>query len=337
MMGKNETTSAVAILALFDLLNDHGFSAAQVKIKTGIDRAKMEDPDARIPMEQFLSLWQMAETVTQDPAIGLHLRQNYGHNYVHFAIMIARNCDTLLDAVRSWSEYAMLVNDTDRVLIHEQENHVVCTYTCSSPEYENKWIPEHHFSYMVHSARRISGRDFSPVSVWFRHEDPGYSAEYERVLGCPVRFSMNENMMTAKKTDMMRPIISPDPYLKILLKKHADGAVLKHPMNNSMKEQVRALISEKLHQGEISAKAVSENLNMDRSTLHRHLKKEGASFREILSEVRRDLAKQYLLQGLNASQTAYMLGFTEPSTFHRAFKRWYGTNPGAFRKSVHQL
>ena len=335
-MAKKETTSAVAILALFDLLRDHGLSFAEVEAETGIDRARMEDPDIRIPMDRFLNLWQMAQKVSKDPAIGLHLRQNYGQKYVHFTIMIAQNSDTLLDAGRAWAKYAMLVNDTDRVRIYEQEDRIVLSYACSSPEYENRWIPEHHFSYIVDCARRFSGEDFSPVSAWFKHEDPGYRNEYEKILGCPVRFNMGENLMISTKADMMRPIISADPYLKTLLKKHADGVALQYAMTHSMKEQVRSLISKTLHTGEVRVNGVSKALNMDRSTLHRHLKKEGTSFRALLAETRRDLSTQYLLQGLTASQTAYLLGFTEPSTFHRAFKRWYGTNPGAFRKAMYK-
>ena len=334
-MGRKKTTSAVAILALFDLLKDHGFSVMQIEARTGIDRAGMEDPDTRIFMDQFLDLWRIAEEVTGDPAIGLHLRQNYGQNYIHFAIMIALNSATLLDAARSWSDYAMLVNDTDRAEIIEQADHYVCTYRCASPEYENKWIPEHHFSYIVDCARRMSGEDVTPVAAWFRYQDPGYGDEYRKILGCEVHFSKEENLMVVKKEDMMHPVISPDPYLKALLKKHADGMVAQLGSNPSMTEQVRTMISKKLHTGELSVRMVSDAMNMDRSTLHRRLKKERTTFRTLLTETRKNLARKYLIQGLNASQTAYMIGFTEPSTFQHAFKRWYGQSPGQFRKTMH--
>ncbi|WDP89566.1 MAG: AraC family transcriptional regulator [Desulfobacter sp.] len=334
-MGQRQTTSAVAILALFDLLRDHGLSVEQIEARTGIDRSGMDDPDTRIFMDQFLTLWQIAEEVTKDPAIGLHLRQDYGKNYMHFTIMIAKNSDTLLEAAKAWSDYAMLVNDTDRARIHEREDIFVCTYSCSSPEYENKWIPEHHFSYVIDCARKMSGLDFTPVAVWFKHKDPGYRDEYQKILGCPVHFGMDENLMMVKKEDMMRPVLSPDPYLKAILKKHADGIVAKYSEHPSMKQRVGALISKKLHTGRISVQMVSDAMNMDRSTLHRRLKKEGITFRTLLTQTRRDLAKQYLIQGLSASQTAYLIGFTEPSTFHHAFKRWYGQSPGEFRKNIH--
>lgn len=331
-MGSKKTTSAVAILALFDILKDHGLAVWEIEKKTGIDRAKMEDPDTRITMDQFLLLWQIAQDVTGDPAIGLHLRRTYGKGYMHFAIMIAVNSENLLEAAKSWADYAMLVCDTDRVALFEQKDHVVCSYSCSVQAYENRWIPEHHFSYVVQYGRKMSGTDLNPVEVWFKHGDPGYPEAYKKIFRCPVYFNKNENLMILKKEDVFRPIISPDPYLKALLKKHADSLKGQNTRESSLKHRVKSFITRNLPTGTVSAQAAADAMNMDRSTLHRHLKKEDLSFKTLLTDTRKELAKKHLVQGLTASQTAYLLGFGEPSTFHHAFKRWYGMSPGEFRK-----
>ncbi len=105
-----KTTSAVAILALFDILKDHGFTAEQIEQRTGISRGKMADPDARILMDQFLNLWQIAVDVTEDQALGLHLRLNYGTSYTHFVIMIALNSSTLIEAVKLKSFSTQSIN-----------------------------------------------------------------------------------------------------------------------------------------------------------------------------------------------------------------------------------
>lgn len=296
----------------------------------------MKDPDARITMGQFLALWQIAVDATQNPAIGLHLRLNYGKNYMHFVIMIALNSENLLDALKSWADYDMLICDTDRVKFFIQEDHVVITYACSDPTYENRWIPEHHFSIAMDYARQMTLKDFSPIEVWFKHKNPGYPEEYKKTFHCPVFFGKEENMMIVKKEDMMLPIISSDPYLKTLLKKHADDIIEKYSKTQSLKGRVRLYISQKLHSGTVSIQSVSKAMNMDRSTLHRHLKKEGTAFRSLLTQTRKELAKKYLIQGFTASQTAYLLGFTDPSTFQHAFKRWYGQNPGEFQKEFNQ-
>ena len=328
-----KTTSAVAILALFDILRDHGVTAEQVRRKTGISRKKMADPDARISMGQFLDLWQIAVDVTGDQALGLNLRLNYGTGYTHFVIMIAMNCHTLIEAVRAWADYAMLICDTDRVDLFEREDHFFFTYACSDQVYENRWIPEHHFSIAIDYGRRISGRDYTPAEVWFKHEDPGYPGEYEKIFRCPVFFGKDENMMKMKKSDMLLPVISPDPYLKALLKKHADKLIGAYTEAESLAAGIRLWITGNLSTGSVSARSASDAMNMDRSTLHRHLKKEGTTFRTLLTQTRKELAKKHLAKGLTASQTAYLLGFSEPSTFQHAFKRWFGRSPGEFRKT----
>jgi len=331
-MARRQTTSAVSIIALFDILKDHGVSVEALEKKTGINRRKMDDPDARITMRQFLNLWQIAVDVTGDPAIGLHLRKNYGKSYMHFVIMIALNSENLLGAVNSWAQYDRLICDTDRVELFEEKDHYVFTYAAAYPEYENRWIPEHHFSYAIEYARKISGEDINPVEVWYKHEDPGYKKEYEKIFRCPVYFGRSENMVRLTKKHMLLPILSPDPYLKTLLKKHADEFIKKYASDASLKSRVQGYIIQKLHTGTVSAQSVSQAMNMERSTLHRHLKKEGAIFRNLLTQTRQELAKKHLIQGLTASQTAYLLGFSEPSTFQRAFKRWYGQNPGEYRR-----
>ena len=331
-MALQKTTSAVAILALFDILKDHGLSAADIEGKIGIDRHKREDPDARITMRQFLDLWQIAVDVTQNPALGLHLRLDYGKKYMHFVIMIALNSKNLLNALKSWADYDMLICDTDRVKFFKQKNNIIVTYACSDPAYENRWIPEHHFSIAMDYGRSMAQKDFNPVEVWFKHENPGYREEYEKIFRCPIFFGKKDNMLIFRNEDMLLPIVSQDPYLKALLKKHADNKIKKYSETKLLKDRIRLYITQKLHSGTISIQSVSNAMNMDRSTLHRHLKKEGTAFRTLLTQTRKELAKKHLIQGLTASQTAYLLGFTEPSTFQHAFKRWYGQTPGEFRK-----
>ena len=335
-MVTKKTTSAVSIIALFDIIKDHGMSVAKLEKKTGINRNKMDDPDARITMDQFINLWQIAVNVTNDPALGLHLRKNYGTNIMHFVVIIALNSENLLEAMQSWARYDKLICFTDRIEIFEKKNHYIFTHTNTSPEHENRWIPEHHFSLALDYGRKISQKDLNPLEVWFKHENPGYMEEYEKIFHCPVYFNKNENLVRLKKEDMLYPIISPDPYLKAILEKHADESIEKFIKKLSLKSRVREIITKKLHTGMVSIQSVSYDVNMDRSTLHRHLKKEGTAFRSLLTQIRKELARNHLIHGLTVTQTGYLLGFSEPSAFQRAFKRWFNQSPGEFRKEFGQ-
>ncbi len=105
----------------------------------------------------------------------------------------------------------------------------------------------------------------------------------------------------------------------------------KRGKSESVREKGKAYIFSNLAAGEINLEAAASAMNMARSTLYRQLKMEGTSFRDLLLKTRQDLAKAHLREGMTNSQVAYLIGFSEPSAFQRAFKRWYNINPGEYR------
>jgi len=331
-MRVSKTTSAVAIIALFDLILDHGMPVDTLEKKTGICRRKMDDPDARITMTQFLKLWQIAEDVSKDPAIGLNLRKKYGTGTMHFVVMLALNSPNLLEALEAWMRYDMLICDNYQNEISKEKDHYCITYTNISPKHENRWIPEHHMSIALEYGRQMSQNNFSPIQIMFRHADPGYAEVYEKIFRCPVLFNQKENRILFRKQDLEMPIIGRDPYLQAILKKHADLSIESLSRRMSFKNGVQEFIIKNLHKRIVDIQSASDVMNMDRSTLHRHLKKEATTFRHLLTQTRKELAQKYLVQGLSITQTGYLLGFSDPSTFQRAFKRWTGKSPGEFRK-----
>lgn len=328
-----KTTSAVAIIALFDILHDHGMTIDDIEKSTGIHRRTMDDPDARITMTQFLKLWEIAEDMTGDRAIGLHLRKHYGRNLMHFVVTLAVNSATLYDALQHWIRYEKLICETDKIDLTREGDHYVMSYTNTSPEHENRWLPEHHLSLATEYARQITQKNNNPIEVRFKHSDPGYSEEYRNIFQCPVLFNQSTHSVLVKKDDLFSPIVSTDPYLHRILKKHADEALKKISGRDTITDRVQAFIIQKLPSGTVDITSTSISLSMDRSTMHRHLKKEGTTFKAVLTRTRQDLAQNYLSQGMTLTQMAYLLGYSDPSTFQRAFKCWFGLSPGEFRKN----
>ncbi len=332
-----KTASAISGMVLFELIKQAGLRVSEIEKITGITEAVLSDPDARIPMGRFLKLWQMAEKATKDPAIGLHLQNHFGTSLMHFVITIAINSRTLLEALQSWARYDRLICDVDYIRVAAKGGCTRITYTNKMPVYENRWIPEQYFSLALEYGRRISGRKITPVDVGFMHDNPGYPKEYHKVFGCPVRFGQKENVLRFDKSDTDLPVISPDPYLKAILVKQADKSLKEMERAGTLISQVEDYILHHLHLGEVNIQAVSNALHMDRSTLYRRLAGEGTSFKDILTMIRKKMAREHLTRGLTASQTAYLLGFTEPSAFQRAFKRWFDVSPGEFKKSVTKI
>jgi AraC-like DNA-binding protein len=124
-----------------------------------------------------------------------------------------------------------------------------------------------------------------------------------------------------------------DPSLCALLDRHARELLARYPREDSLVERIRTLMKGELNGGDASLEVVAERLGMSARTLQRKLQASGTSHQELLDEMRRDLAVRYLREpGMAVCEVAYLLGFSESSAFHRAFKRWTGTTPSEFRR-----
>jgi AraC-like DNA-binding protein len=108
------------------------------------------------------------------------------------------------------------------------------------------------------------------------------------------------------------------------------------PKAEATTDAVRRFLAEELSNGQPRLEQLAPRLHMSARTLHRRLEQEGTNFRRILSDVRRELALRHLAEGrLAIGEIAFLLGFSEVSAFHRAFKQWTGHAPHAYRASQH--
>jgi AraC-like DNA-binding protein len=124
-------------------------------------------------------------------------------------------------------------------------------------------------------------------------------------------------------------LVSSDPTLLGILTRAADELMAKAPADPPLTAQVKRVLHELLRNDEGHVEVVAKRLGITSRSLQRRLKDERATFAGIREDLRRDLAKRYLDDGLAIAEISFLLGFSEPSAFFRAFKRWTGTTPRA--------
>lgn len=332
LMNLKASTSSVAIHAIIHLLKDRNIPCDEISAETGIDSALFGIPDVRITVQQMNSLWDYAIKITGDPALALHIRKKYGKDIRHFVISIAKNSYNLLEAARYWCRYARLICETDRIDLRDDGENTKIVFTSIYPEYQSVCMLEHDLSMAVEYARTFTENNLNPVTVCFMHSKPQYSSEYDKAFNCPVLFEQEENSIVLRKKDLMNKIVSRDPHLHAILKKHAESVMKQVSESDTVRGKVEEFIIKKLPVGIVDIESAAFYMNMSRSTLHRKLKNEGITFSKILENMRKQLAETYLRQGMSSTQIAFLLGFSEPSTFQHAFKRWFGTTPGERRR-----
>src|SRR6267154_3291500 len=167
-----------------------------------------------------------------------------------------------------------------------------------------------------------------PNAIRFTHAEPSYRAEYDRIFGVPLFFESHMNGLLVDEAILKMTLPRTNPYLAEIMSARAEELLKSLESSKTMRGRVENLLIPTLHTGEANMDMVAGKLALSRQTLFRKLKAEGVTFEQVLDELRHRLALHYLSgRKVSVHETAYLVGFSEPGAFSRAFKRWTGFSP----------
>jgi AraC-like DNA-binding protein len=191
---------------------------------------------------------------------------------------------------------------------------------------------EFGFASLVFLVRRAIGRDVVPARVRFQHAEPPLLASHRRVFGEAVEFGAEADELVFSCETLELPVVTADPALSEVLLAHARTLIERLPEGESLALRVQRWVAVRLPESTPSVDDAALGLALTRRTLQRRLKEEGTSFEDLVDDLRRQLAERYLReQRLGVQETAFLLGYSDVSAFHRAFLRWTGLSPSRFR------
>lgn len=336
-----ETTVAASIVAdMLQYLGQRGIDSAEAARACGIDIRAMQEPEARVRGSAVERLWGHAVRATGDPFIGLHMAERYNPGTLDILGYVVLNCATIGETLDRFARYARLLNDGMRIDIVRAERtaYCRCTFVETMDNYLTRRPREAMDSLWGGLARELRQLTVKPLvahEVWFRHPSPpGMDvAEYERAIGAPARFGMSEHRFIMPRSHLDEPIRSANPALLRAFTRHADDVIARLDRHGTPSRRVMETVAARLHGAVPTLSEVARELAMSDRNLQRALRSEGTSFQQLVDELRRDLAISHLQDpNTSAGQVGFLLGFSEPSAFHRAFRRWTGTTPAAYRR-----
>ena len=333
----DSTIAASAARALTEFAVSRGACRAALAARSGIDPAEMQDPDKRVPFDKYVALMRAAKELCGDPALALHFGESVDVSEISIACMIGASSGTWGDGFAHMNRYARLAVDLEgggeRFVLERGGGQVWVVDTRPNPN-DFPELTESAFARAVTSLRRfLGGRQFVKA-VHVTHAAPPYRAEYERIFRMPVVFESGRNaMLTDDEWLGYTTRILPRAVNEVL-RSHAEGLLEKLESSKSTRGRVEELLTPVLHTGGANVGTVAGKLGLSRQTLFRRLKAEGVTFEKVLDGLRRKLALRYLGEGkVSVNEAAYLLGFSDPASFSRAFKRWTGSSPRAMRAS----
>jgi AraC-like DNA-binding protein len=181
--------------------------------------------------------------------------------------------------------------------------------------------------------RLIVGDHFRLQTVNFRHPEPGDFRPYFEYFACRLNFNQADNQLLIPLAFADETLVGANPELALLNDQVVTRRLAKLDRNNIV-ARVQAALLDQLPHGNISDDSVATSLHMSVRTMHRKLVEVNSNFRTLLVEMRRNLAEQYLMDNsLTLTEISLLLGFSEPSSFSRAFKNWTGTAPSEARQA----
>ncbi|MDB6076835.1 MAG: AraC family transcriptional regulator, partial [Akkermansiaceae bacterium] len=187
------------------------------------------------------------------------------------------------------------------------------------------------FAHATELGRRGTGQPLRPLRLELKRS-PEHREELERHYGCVIEFRAARNAIVFRTRDLDLPFITYNEALLQMLSPQLDQQLAEKKQSRSPAAQVKWVLKRLLGGSRPDIKAVARELGVSSRTLQRRIIGEGTSFRNLLSEARREMARHYLQQpALELSETAFLLGYEDPNSFFRAFREWEGTTPGEWR------
>lgn len=180
--------------------------------------------------------------------------------------------------------------------------------------------------------RVLVGPDTAARRVHMQWTGPKEPAPIEAFFGCRIVFGAEEDSILFDETIARRPLPERTPELTTVFEDYAT-AIIRHSVPaTSLPEQVRILLAQGLPGGTAGEAEIAGKLGLTRRTLRRRLAEAGLTFQGLRQDLLQQRAERLLREGhLPISEIAFLLGYSEPSTFHRAFRGWKGTSPAAWR------
>lgn len=325
--------SASIFLDIIQGLCQLGFQRDQLLQAMQLEPSLLQDPDTLIDATPFYRLWDYAIATTGQPSLPLQLGAmsepgNYG-----IVGHIAMTSATIRGCYLHFQRYSRLLCSMGEVLHHEQDGLFKFIFHYYGDPHYHHCFAAKVTANMITMGRAYLGETVHPQYVRFQGKPPADLTPYQQLFRCPIQFNADEDCMVVRSAEVDTVCKREDNYLAKLLRQHAETLLSQLEQTQTLSGKVQTLLIEHLPKGEADIERIAATLCMSRWTLNRRLKEENTSYQQLLEQTRKQMAQDYLKQNLTITEVAFMLGFSEPSAFNRAFKRWAGEAPGAYRQN----
>lgn len=325
------TLTTSRLRALFAVLRRRGVEVEAALRRCHVSEAQLMNPLHRLPREEALKLIAQLGLLQDSGALGLETADELSAQDLDLLGHLLASAPTLGAALDQAMRYVGIIHDGVELELKRQGDEARVLHRIAGGRVQLPMLADFSVAMIARLFRDITGGDLPLVRVKLARPRPKQPEVYRRWFGAPVSFAAECNELHIPAALLERALPKANASLNAVLERQALDLLRAQPSRGAQPtflERVRRELSAGLEMGEVDAGKIARALRMGERTLRRRLRELGASYRDLLDDVRRERAL-VLAQDprFNVSQVAHQLGFAGATSFGRAFRRWTGTVP----------
>jgi AraC-like DNA-binding protein len=331
------TVSAGGVNGVLAYFAHRGLARARVLAGAGLVEADLIGDDARVAQATYHRVWIEGQRCIDDADLGLHFGEALELTTFDVVGHIALCSPTLGDAFERIASYARLLHDAGGVEVEVHGEDAVVYAGCRGLTHDvPRPIAEMSAVAILVLARQATRTPTAARDVAFRHPQPPSIREHRRIFGVAPRFGAVDTCLVIPRSALAQPVVGRDDHLARYLDRYAQDAARRLAATDDPSDRTRrAIVTALASRSAVNITAVARTLAVHPRTLQRQLEAAGTSFQGQLDAARRGLAERYLADhDVAIAEIAYVVGYDDVSNFHRAFRRWTGQTPAAYRAGL---
>jgi AraC-like DNA-binding protein len=322
---------AQLVANVVDLAAEDGVRREFLLEAAGLEGVDLSDGSARLSYAHLNAVWQVVARAVHDPDVGLRWSAAAEPRDLGLPGYVMSFSRTLYAALERAERYGRILHGALNLQLHRiGKDRVAVRFAESSV---GRCEEDFRLGSLVTLCRQLTRSELSPLEVAFRYRRPPSTLAHGKHFGCELRFDSPVSQVVFADRDLGRPVPRSDESLASHLSTLADTVLRSLVSGSTTRDRVRAVVWDLLPEAKPSLQRVADALDIAPRTLQRRLDQEGTSLHREVEDVQKSVALAVLRdQDLPVEEVAFLLGYEEPSTFFRSFKRWTGTTPHQYRR-----
>ena len=321
---------------VLEVAEEFGYDLQPILSGAGIgDGLEIQESTSDLPSDLYYHILDQILKMVDIPSFGVRVGQKFSlvdYGVLGYACISSPSFRRLLQTFFRFQQIVGSSATFSEALREEGDRAMIEIRSTSAKDHLARFDIEEAIGQWISATQDMaSGERSMYTRINLSFSKPDYADDMQSLLDCPVFFDQPRNEMVFPAEFLDHPLTMANELTSQLCEQQCNTILQGLNKQQGLVDQVRKLIINL--PGQVpTPEDIAGQLNVSYRTLRRRLSDEGTSFKEIHNEVRMGMAAQYMRQtDLTTQEITFLLGYSEASNFHRAFKAWHGKTPGDYR------